>query len=30
VAFGYVINHVVPRWQSPFNRALVDAVYASL
>lgn len=29
VAFGYVTNHVVPRWQSPFNRALVDAVYAS-
>ena len=30
VAFGYVMNHVVPRWQSPRNRALVDAVYASL
>ena len=30
VAFGYVMNHVIPRWQSPRNRALVDAVYASL
>jgi CubicO group peptidase (beta-lactamase class C family) len=30
IAFGYVMNHVVPRWQSPRNRALVDAVYASL
>lgn len=30
LAFGYVMNHVIPRWQSPRNRALVDAVHASL
>ncbi|MFV0307365.1 MAG: serine hydrolase domain-containing protein [Desertimonas sp.] len=30
VAFGYVMNAVVPRWQNPRNRALVDAVYACL
>jgi CubicO group peptidase (beta-lactamase class C family) len=30
LAFGYVMNHVIPRWQSTRNRALVDAVYASL
>ena len=30
VAFGYVMNHVIPRWQSSRNRALVDAVYACL
>ena len=30
VAFGYAMNHVVPRWQSSRNRALIDAVYASL
>ncbi len=30
LAFGYVMNHVIPRWQSERNRALVDAVYASL
>ena len=30
VAFGYVMNHVIPRWQSPRNRALVDATYAAL
>jgi CubicO group peptidase (beta-lactamase class C family) len=30
VAFGYVMNHVIPRWQSTRNRALIDAVYASL
>ena len=30
VAFGYVMNHVIPRWQSSRNRALVDAVYRSL
>jgi CubicO group peptidase (beta-lactamase class C family) len=30
VAFGYVMNHVVPRWQSSRNRALVDALYAAL
>ena len=30
VAFGYVMNHVVPRWQSTRNRSLIDALYASL
>jgi CubicO group peptidase (beta-lactamase class C family) len=30
LAFGYVMNHVIPRWQSTRNRALVDAVYGSL
>jgi CubicO group peptidase (beta-lactamase class C family) len=30
VAFGYVMNHVIPRWQSSRNRALIDAVYSSL
>ena len=30
VAFGYVMNHVVPRWQSTRNRALVDALYSVL
>ncbi|TKJ25721.1 serine hydrolase domain-containing protein [Blastococcus sp. CCUG 61487] len=30
IAFGYVMNHVIPRWQSSRNRALVDAVYESL
>jgi CubicO group peptidase (beta-lactamase class C family) len=30
VAFGYVMNHVIPRWQSTRNRALIDAVYADL
>ena len=30
VAFGYVMNQVIPRWQSTRNRALIDAVYASL
>jgi CubicO group peptidase (beta-lactamase class C family) len=30
LAFGYVMNDVVPRWQSTRNRALIDAVYASL
>ena len=25
VAFGYVMNHVIPRWQSSRNRALIDA-----
>jgi CubicO group peptidase (beta-lactamase class C family) len=29
VAFGYVMNHVIPRWQSARNRALIDAVYAA-
>ena len=30
VAFGYVMNDVIPRWQSTRNRALIDAVYDSL
>ncbi len=30
VAFGYVMNHVIPRWQSSRNRSLIDAVYACL
>ncbi len=30
VAFGYVMNHVIPRWQSTRNRSLMDALYASL
>lgn len=30
IAFGYVMNHVIPRWQSTRNRALLDAAYASL
>lgn len=30
VAFGYAMNHVVPRWQSDRNRSLIDAVYRSL
>ncbi|MDQ1360129.1 MAG: hypothetical protein QOJ44_506 [Acidimicrobiaceae bacterium] len=30
LAFGYVMNHVIPRWQSTRNRALIDAVYRSL
>ncbi len=30
VAFGYAMNHLIPRWQSTRNRALVNAVYASL
>jgi CubicO group peptidase (beta-lactamase class C family) len=29
-AFGYVMNHVIPRWQSSRNRALIDALYRSL
>jgi len=29
IGFGYVMNHVIPRWQSNRNRALIDAVYAS-
>ncbi len=27
IAFGYVMNHVIPRWQSTRNRSLMDAVY---
>lgn len=30
VAFGYVMNHVIPRWQSTRNRALIDALYDCL
>jgi CubicO group peptidase (beta-lactamase class C family) len=30
VAFGYVGNDMGPRWQNPRNRALIEAVYASL
>jgi CubicO group peptidase (beta-lactamase class C family) len=30
VACGYAMNHVIPRWQSSRNRALIDAVYRSL
>jgi CubicO group peptidase (beta-lactamase class C family) len=30
LSFGYVMNHVVPRWQSTRNRALIDAVYSVL
>ena len=29
VAFGYAMNHVIPRWQSTRNRSLVEAVYRS-
>jgi CubicO group peptidase (beta-lactamase class C family) len=30
VAFGYVMNHVIPRWQSTRNRALMEALYESM
>lgn len=30
VAFGYVMNHVIPRWQSSRNRALLDTLAACL
>jgi CubicO group peptidase (beta-lactamase class C family) len=30
LAFGYVMNAVRPRWQSPRNQALIDALYACL
>lgn len=30
LAFAYAMNHSGPRWQNPRNRALIDAVYASL
>jgi CubicO group peptidase (beta-lactamase class C family) len=30
VAFGYVMNQMGPRWQSPRTRALIDAVYQCL
>jgi CubicO group peptidase (beta-lactamase class C family) len=30
VGFGYVMNAVKPRWQSPRNRRLIDALYSCL
>lgn len=30
VAFGYVMNHVIPRWQSTRNRSLIEALYRCL
>jgi len=30
LSFGYVMNHMGPRWQNPRNAALVEALYASL
>src|SRR3546814_2098201 len=30
LAFGYAMNHLIPRWQSTRNRALIDAAYAAL
>jgi CubicO group peptidase (beta-lactamase class C family) len=30
LGFGYVMNHVIPRWQSTRNRALVDALYDAM
>ena len=30
VAFGYVMNAVKPRWRSPRNQALIDALYGCL
>lgn len=30
LAMGYVMNHVIPRWQSTRNRALIAAAYESL
>ncbi len=30
VAFGYAMNHVIPRWQSSRNRSLIDTLYACL
>jgi CubicO group peptidase (beta-lactamase class C family) len=30
VAFGYVMNDLGPRFQNPRNRALIEAVYASV
>jgi CubicO group peptidase (beta-lactamase class C family) len=30
IAFGYVTGSMGPRWQNPRNRALIEAVYASL
>ncbi len=30
IAFGYVMNKMGPRWQTPTTRALIDAVFASV
>jgi CubicO group peptidase (beta-lactamase class C family) len=30
IGFGYVTNEMGPRWQNPRNRALIEAVFASL
>jgi CubicO group peptidase (beta-lactamase class C family) len=30
VAFGYVTNDMGPRWQNPRNKALIEAVFASM
>ncbi|BFM15544.1 EstA family serine hydrolase [Maricurvus nonylphenolicus] len=30
LGFGYVMNDITPRWQSPRNQALIDAVYGCL
>lgn len=30
IAFGYVMNQVVPRWQSTRNRALIDNLYSTI
>ena len=30
LSFGYVMNHMGPRWQNPRNAALIEALYASL
>jgi CubicO group peptidase (beta-lactamase class C family) len=30
VAFGYVTSQMGPRWQNPRNRALINAIFASL
>jgi len=30
VAFGYAMNHVIPRWQSSRNRSLIDTFYRCL
>jgi CubicO group peptidase (beta-lactamase class C family) len=30
VSFGYAMNRPGPRWQNPRNRALIEALYASL
>lgn len=30
LGFGYVMNQVIPRWQSTRNRALIDTLYVAL